>query len=71
MTELTDEQGAAIEADIRRSLDEPMPQPLRRALGALIEPHTINMYIKHRDVMECIDVAFPVIMDYLRQHGTA
>lgn len=53
---------------LRWALDEPMPRDLREQVEDLIEPHTINMYLKHRDVMDCIKVAFPVIRDYLRAH---
>ena len=63
--ELTAEQSASRRASLRRALAEPMPRDLREQLEDLIEPHTINMYLKHRDVMDCIDVAFPVIRDYL------
>lgn len=67
-TPLTSEQIASIDASLQRALDEPMPRELRDGIAGLIEPHTINMYLKHGDVMDCIDVAFPVIRDYLRDH---
>lgn len=67
--DLTDEQQEEIiEADIRRALDNPMPPELKGTIKDLIEPHTINARIKHVDVMDCIDVAFPVIRDWLREH---
>lgn len=66
--DLTPEQIQSMDASLRRALDEPMPRELKGAIADLIEPHTLNMYLKHRDVMECIDVAFPVIRDYLRDH---
>jgi hypothetical protein len=56
------------EASLERAMDEPMPPELRGQLADLIEPHTINMYLKHGDVMDCIDVAWPVIRDWLRDH---
>jgi hypothetical protein len=45
-----------------------MPRALSDQVADLIEPHTMNMYLKHGDVMECIDVAFPAIRDWLREH---
>jgi hypothetical protein len=66
--DLDDDQNASREASLQRALDEPMPRDLRKSLAGLIEPHTINMYLDHGDTMDCIDVAFPVIRDYLREH---
>jgi hypothetical protein len=71
MSDLTPEQSASRVESLQRSLDEPMPDPLRGQLEDLIEPHTINMYLDHGDVMTCIDVAFPVIRDYLRERVIA
>jgi len=48
-----------------------MPHDLSNQIADLIEPHTVNMYLKHRDVMTCINVVFPVICDYLREHPQA
>jgi hypothetical protein len=53
---------------LQRAMNEPMPRELRSALADLIEPHTMNMYADHGDTMMCINVAFPVIRDYLRAH---
>jgi hypothetical protein len=66
--DLTREQNAARETSLARALDEPMPPELKKAIEALIEPHTINMRIKHGDVMTCICVAFPAIRDWLSEH---
>ncbi|MFE2994184.1 hypothetical protein ACFXG4_04120 [Nocardia sp. NPDC059246] len=66
--DLTDDQSRHIEATLQRALDEPMPPELKTRIKALIEPHTINMQIKHGDVMQCIRVAFPVIRDWLRDN---
>ena len=66
--DLTSEQSRSRVESLQRALDEPMPRELSDKIADLIEPHTLNMYLKHRDVMECIDVAFPVIRDYLREH---
>jgi hypothetical protein len=68
MSEMTPEQDARRVLSLRRALDEPMPSELQTQIADLIEPHTINMYLKHRDVMDCIDVAYPVIRDWLREH---
>jgi hypothetical protein len=67
-SDLTREQNRSREATLQRSLDEPMPRELTGQIQDLIEPHTMNMYLKHGDVMTCIDVAFPVIRDWLRAH---
>jgi hypothetical protein len=63
-----EEQSRIVEAGIQRGLDEPMPPELNRLIRDLIEPHTINMRIKHGDVMDCMSVAFPVIREWLREH---
>jgi hypothetical protein len=68
MSDLSAAQGAQIEEDLGRAQAEPMPSDLRRAIASLIEPHTMNMQIKHRDVMECIDVAYPLIREFLHGH---
>lgn len=67
-SDLTAEQVESMDASLQRAMDEPMPRELRDQIADLIEPHTLNMYLKHRDVMDCIDVAFPVIRDYQREH---
>jgi hypothetical protein len=64
-----DEQESAREASLQRALDEPMPDDLKSAIADLIEPHTMNMYLDHGDTMTCIEVAFPVIREWLREHG--
>lgn len=68
MSDMTPEQNTSREASMGRALAEPIPPELRGQVEDLIEPHTINMYLKHRDVMTCIDVAWPVIRDWLREH---
>jgi hypothetical protein len=68
MSELTPEQGAAIEANLGRYQAAPMPPELNELVKDLIVPHTMNMELKHGDVMECIHVAFPVIRDWLHAH---
>ena len=68
MSDLTAEESQRRETSLQRALDEPMPRELDDQVKDLIEPHTINMYLKHSDVMTCIAVAFPVIRDWLRQH---
>lgn len=70
MSDLTADQSASREASLTRAPDEPMPAGLRDAIADLIEPHTINMYLKHGDVMTCIRVAYPVIRDWLAEHGS-
>lgn len=65
MSELSADESQRREVSLKRALDEPMPRELRDRIADLIEPHTLNMYLKHGDVMTCIAVAFPVIRDYL------
>lgn len=67
--EWDDDMEQALETALQRALDEPMPRDLREQIADLIEPHTINSSIKHGDVMEAIDIAFPVIRDYLSAQG--
>lgn len=69
--DLTDDENERREASLQRALDEPMPRDLREQIADLIEPHTMNMYLDHGDTMDCIDVAFPTILDYLREHPEA
>jgi hypothetical protein len=68
MSDLTAEQDAQIEADLGRYQAAPMPPGLRAAIADRIEAHTMNMGIKHGDVMSCIRVAWLVISDHLRDH---
>jgi hypothetical protein len=69
--DLTDEENRRRERSLQRANDEPMPRELRDQVADLIEPHALNMHLKHRDVMMCIGVAFPVIRDYLAQEARA
>ena len=48
---------------------EGMPADLWRKVADAIEPHTINLYADHGDTMHCIDVAFPVICEWIQEHG--
>jgi len=69
VSDLTAAQEAKIEAGLEAGLADPMPRGLRRLLADAIEPHTINMGIKHGDVLECVQyAAWPVIRDWLRTH---
>jgi hypothetical protein len=69
MAYLTDEQrDEEREVSLQRALDEPMPRDLNQRIMDLIEPHTMNTGADHDDTMTCIQVAFPVIRDYLRSH---
>ncbi len=55
----------ALEAADQLAADNPMPRELRDRIADWIEPHTLNCDIKHRDVMDAIDLAFPLIRDWL------
>lgn len=65
------ETSARLEAAEQRMIDTPMPDELHVAVAAYIEPYTMNLGIKHRDVFEGIEYAYPVILDYLREHPEA
>lgn len=58
------------ERDLARASAEPMPDGLKKQIEDLIEPHTVNLQLKHRDVMRCIRVAYPHILDYLHDNGS-
>jgi hypothetical protein len=58
------------EQTVQLGLDNPMPKELRQQIEDWIEPQTINMGIKHGDVMDCVRIAFPLIRDYLAEHGS-
>jgi hypothetical protein len=67
--EMSEEEfGELVEAGVARGLANPMPRDLNEQVKDVIEPQTINGGIKHGDVMDCIHVAWPVILDYLREH---
>ncbi len=59
---------SAREANLRRALEEPMPPELKARINALVVPTAVGMQIRHEAAMECIDVSFPVIRDWLREH---
>lgn len=60
-----------LEAAIQRGMDNPMPPALRESVADEIERETLNTDLKHRAVMGCIDIAYPLILDYLRGHPEA
>jgi len=64
---MTGDLGDAVERVLRHALDNPMPDELRQAVAEQIEPYTINAYLDHGDVMDCIKIAYPLIRDYLAQ----
>jgi hypothetical protein len=53
---------------LRLALDTPMPRDLNRAIAGEIEPHTMNVEIDHGEVMTAVKIAYPLILDYLREH---
>lgn len=57
-----------LEAAFQRALDEPMPDELRSLIADAIEPQTQNAMIDHGEVTTCIKIAYPLILDYLREH---
>lgn len=65
---MDNETKANLEAAEQRMLDNPLPDELHVDLADYIEPYTLNLGIKHRDVFEGIEFAYPLILDYLREH---
>jgi hypothetical protein len=59
------------EARLNRYYDNPMPRELGQRIGDYIEPQTINAGLKHEEVMICIRVAYPELVDYFRNHPEA
>lgn len=47
------------------ALEDPMPKDLREQIANWIEPETLNCELKHRDVMACIDIAWPLIRAHM------
>jgi hypothetical protein len=62
---------ARLQAAEQRALDTPMPDELHTLIADYIGPYTEDLGIKHRDVFEGIEYAFPVILDHLREHPEA
>ncbi len=68
MTDMTEDEHARLEVAMERMLANPMPPDLRTAVADEIEPHTLNAYLKHAEVMTAVKIAYPLIRDYLRDH---
>lgn len=68
MSYLNPDEEAAREASEKRAEEESIPPELRTKLADLIEPHTMNLELEHAGVMTCLDVAYPVIREWLRGH---
>lgn len=70
-TAVTGEEQDQREAALLHALTNPMPRELSRAVADVIEPQTLNAGVDHGEVMSCIDVAYPLIRDFLRDHPEA
>lgn len=57
-----------LEAAQERAEEKPLPLELETRIGLWIEPHTMNVEAEHADVMEAIELAYPLIVDWLREH---
>ena len=68
MSDLTDEERERREVAMQRALDNPMPSALEEAVSDEIVPHCMNAYLKHREVMLAVEIAYPLIRDFLRDH---
>lgn len=42
--------------------DNPMPDQLRQQIGDWIEPRTVHTETDHADVMDAIEIAYPLIV---------
>lgn len=42
--------------------DNPMPDELRKQIGNWIEPQTVHTETDHADVMDAIEIAYPLIL---------
>lgn len=68
---MTPEEEAQL-AEIWRVMEaSSMPSDLETKLADWIVPQTLNASLKHGEVMICIELAYPVILDYLREHPDA
>lgn len=65
---MTAEEQARREAAMERAAATPLPRDLSRLIAAEIEPHTMNAGIDHGEVMIGVEIAYPLILDYLREH---
>lgn len=66
---MSDVDVEALDRALQRSLDNPIPRDLKRRIADEIEPHTMNSYLDHGEVMTAIQIAYPLIRDYLAEHG--
>jgi hypothetical protein len=62
---------AALEIVQKLASDNPMPRELKRQIDNWIEPQTVDTQTDHGDVMDCIEIAFPLIRDWLAEHTAA
>jgi hypothetical protein len=61
------EDPEVIELAVRLALDNPMPRELDEQIANWIEPETLNCGLKHRDVMTCIHIAYPLIKAFFER----
>jgi len=64
-------ESADSETILQFALDNPMPRELSDQIGNWVEPETMDCELKHRDVMTCIGIAFPLIRAWLAEHPEA
>jgi hypothetical protein len=57
--------GSAYEQLVQHALDNPMPDDLHKHLGDLLEAVTMNRGLDHGEAMSVIEIAYPLIRDYL------
>jgi hypothetical protein len=51
---------------LNQALDNPIPKDLSTVISDSIKPFTANVGYKHSEVMQAIEIAYPIILKY---HG--
>jgi hypothetical protein len=47
------------------AMNNPLPEGLREQIGNWIEPVAMRCEVEHEAVMDCIEVAFPLIVAWM------
>ncbi len=61
-----DTNALAVVSDLAEA--NPLPPGLREQISAWIEPVAMNWGMKHESAMDCIEVAFPLIVAWIAEH---
>lgn len=68
---MTDEEHERRVAALDRAAATPIPRDLSRRIAAEIETHTMNAGIDHGEVMIAVQVAYPLIVEYLAEASSS